>query len=899
MTSTTAACQTDQRRKDVRASPLAGLDFVEVVDAAQTSLQAFFLGKAPKGLTAANVTILGGAPVRVTAFKLHREKDPTLDDWMELTVDRPGDFSTYRLALKALDDQGRPAAAPLAGMDPRYDAVEFSFKASCPSDLDCLNVQACPPTPPASAPVNYLAKDYASFRQLLLDRLAVTMPAWQEAHVPDIGILLVELLAYVGDQLSYYQDAVATEAYLGTARQRISVRRHARLVDYTLHEGCNARAWVSLAAAADAALPAGAFWFSTPAPDIATRGVLQIGDLSPAAMAAIVPFEPLLPDPSQPFPLRVAHNAIAFYTWGDCACCLPIGTTRATLLDRWITPPDGQAEGQRALELNPGDFLLFEEVLGPGTGNPADADPRHRQVVRLTDVTQTVDPLYDTDSGGRPIVHVAWCTDDALTFPLCLSAVMPAPDCSCRDGVSVACGNVMLVDQGLHTAEPLGSVPTLTSAASCPSACSPPSVVVTPGRFRPVLGATPLTWAQPLPPCGCASGLIEQDPRLALPWITLAGVTETAEGTQTSTWAPVPDLLESGPLDRSFVVETDNAGAAHLRFGDGEGGLQPAAGAAFTATYRVGNGPAGDVGAETIVNLVFNTLVEGFAGTTVRNPLPAVGGTASETLDDARALAPYVFRDVIERAVTGDDYGALAADNARRLAERAQLMQARAAVTLMPLSPPPDPRQAEEEAPGEPAALPDLCTVPFRGLQAARGVLHWTGSWYEADVIADPFAGVPADSELCAEIAAYLEPYRRIGHDLAVQPAIYTPLDVGLSICVAPNWLRGQVEAALLSVLGAGWLPNGSPALFNPIGQSFGQGVYTSPIIAAAQAVSGVVDVSLTRLTRLIPGSAPPRQKPDQVPAAGVLQLGRFEIPVLNANTPGQGRLTLTLRGGR
>src|SRR4029077_19199669 len=55
-----------------------------------------------------------------------------------------------------------------------------------------------------------------------------------------------ELLAYVGDHLSYYQDAVATESYLGTARRRISLRRHARLVDYVLHEGCNARAFVCI-----------------------------------------------------------------------------------------------------------------------------------------------------------------------------------------------------------------------------------------------------------------------------------------------------------------------------------------------------------------------------------------------------------------------------------------------------------------------------------------------------------------------------------------------------------------------------------------------------------------------------------------------------------------------------
>ena len=65
--------------------------------------------------------------------------------------------------------------------------------------------------------VNYLAKDYASFRQLILDRLAILMPDWRERHVPDLGIALVELLAYVGDYLSYYQD--------GLPPRPISIRR--------------------------------------------------------------------------------------------------------------------------------------------------------------------------------------------------------------------------------------------------------------------------------------------------------------------------------------------------------------------------------------------------------------------------------------------------------------------------------------------------------------------------------------------------------------------------------------------------------------------------------------------------------------------------------------------------
>ena len=123
------------------------------------------------------------------------------------------------------------------------------------------------------------------------------MPDWQERHVPDLGITLVELLAYVGDYLSYYQDAVATEAYLDTARQRISVRRHARLVDYRLHEGCNARAWV-LRLDNDSDLPdcpQTTFTSSPALPASRSAGpVMKADDLQQVPSDAYEVFEPLV-----------------------------------------------------------------------------------------------------------------------------------------------------------------------------------------------------------------------------------------------------------------------------------------------------------------------------------------------------------------------------------------------------------------------------------------------------------------------------------------------------------------------------------------------------------------------------------------------------------------------------
>ena len=869
-------------------------------------LEVFFLGKAPPNLEAANVRITGGRPVSVASLRLNRQSDPTLDDWMEVDVNQPGDFSLYTLALVKLDENGHPTDAPMDGFDPIYATATFSFKACCPTDLDCRTPQVCPPPARSQPEINYLAKDYGSFRQLILDRLALTMPGWQETHVPDIGIMLAELLAYVGDHLSYYQDAVATEAYLGTARQRISVRRHARLVDYAMHEGCNARAWVTIATDTDTTLPVAAdtetipppFFFCTPFPGVPDGHVLQPADFAKAPPGSFEVFEPLLADPSQQIALRVAHNRINFYTWGDCACCLPKGTTSATLLDHWVTK-DGVMG--RALALVVNDVLIFEEVIGPHTGNPADADPAHRQAVRLTKVTPDVDPLYERDAGGRPVLRIEWCSEDALTFPLCLSAVMPAPDCSCRDGISVARGNVILVDNGATiTGEPLGTVPTESSAVTCPTDCEPSTVVLTPGRFRPPLKQSPLTFAQPLPACFCASAAIAQDPRQALPCITLTGAQNAPQGAVDTIWTARPDLLESGPDDNVFVAEIDNAGQAHLRFGNGDEGRVPDAGTAFSARYRVGNGTAGNAGAETIVYLVFSQPTEGAGNLVPRNPMPAAGGTAVEPMADVRMFAPYAFRDVLERAITADDYAAFAADNARRLAERPQLVR-----VPEPLLPPPangDPLASEEEEPGEADALPaDICLVPFHRLQNAKGTLRWNGSWYEVLVAVDPLGSETADSELLAEIGAYLDPYRRIGHDVTVRAPDYVALDLGLSVCVMPAYLRGQVASALLAVLGTGVLADGALALFNPDNLTFGQGVYVSPIIAAVQAVPGVMEVQVTRLAPYLPGTPPPTAAPDQVPSTGVLTLGPFQIARLDndPNAPANGRLTLLLRGGR
>jgi hypothetical protein len=961
------ACTDRNRRQDVRNATLYGLDYVEV-DEKQRTLEVFFLGRAPAGIEKANVRISGGRKIRdvaVIGLTVTRQRDFSLDDFMEVDLDKYGDFSTYTLSLVALDDKGRPTEAPLPGFDPRYASVDFSFKVDCPNDQDCKPQDDCPPEKRTEPEINYLAKDYGSFRQLLFDRLALTLPDWRESHIPDIGIMLVELLAYAGDQLSYYQDAVATEAYLGTARHRISVSRHCKLVDYTLHEGCNARAFVAIDTDKNASLDPAQFYFCTPLPGLPTTRILQPADILKAAPGSYECFSPLLDDPTKKIDIAAFHSTIQFYSWGDCACCLPKGATSATLTDKWQLPdpppapppapalsPTAPAKtvaakavaeksprkavpapppptvsladppgATRLLALKVGDVLIFEEVVGPKTANPVDADPKHRQVVRLTKVTQSVDPLYHpyTADYGQPVVEIEWCSEDALTFPLCISARMPAPDCDCREGISVARGNVILVDHGVPFGEPLGPVGTLHTAQNCPTDCAPRESTILPAPFRPTLGERPLTFSVPLLSCVCASRLLEQDPRQALPRIALqdsattgamispvAQIPEDINGADKSVWRAKADLLRSGASDRDFVVEIDDSGTAHLRFGNGRAGAQPRAGMSFDAHYRLGNGPAGNVGPDTILCIAFREVTEGIGNLAPRNPLAARGGTVPEPIAEARMFAPQAFRAVLERAITADDYAALAADNARRLAERAAVFAAVAPpVTPAPILDGPitdDTRAAlDEEDDTVSPLIAAGCFTPFRRLQGAKGTLRWTGNWYEAQVAIDPLGSEAADAEFLAEVDGYLEPYRRVGHDLSVKLAAYAPLDLALSVCVQPQALRGQVETDLLATFSNRVLPGGKLGFFHPDRLRFGGGIFASRIVAAAQSVPGVMEVCVLRLARLRPGARVATAKTSEVPPSGVLALAPYEIARLDGDRslPENGRLTLVMRGGR
>jgi hypothetical protein len=619
-------CRTEKRRNEVRkVAGLNGIDYLEV-DPSQTKLTVTFLkADGVAALGANNLRVEGGERIRGVQVVGPPSASGNV---LTVTLDRRGDFSRYTLLLTR-DPTTRD---PPSGFDPLLAAIGFSFKAGCDSDFDCREEAACPPARADEPVIDYLAKDYASFRQLMLDRLTLLLPQWGERNPADLGVTLVEMLAYVGDQLSYWQDAVATEAYLGTARRRISVRRHARLVDYAMHDGCNARAWAQIRVNANGVkLNAGTQLLTQVVglPERITPGSAAALEASRASPAT---FETL-----RDAVLYAPHNRMDFYTWGEAECCLPRGATRATLLD-------GQQPVKR-LHLQAGDVLLLGETKSGGTDEvPALA---RCAAVRLTSVRPAAsDPPRLDPVTSTAVVEIEWHPEDALPFALTVSG---------RPGSQgVALGNIALAQHAEEVVEPIRCDRTV--------------------RFRPALRYPPLTQGAPDPYLGedPADPLTLRSAAAALRW-GLADVQplirlEEGAGANPPRWEPRRDLLGSGPADRHFVAEIDDGGTARLRFGDNQLGLRPEVGSELVARYRIGNGMGGNLGADALVHVLHaDPAVLG-----VRNPLPAAGGVDPESLEEVRVRAPSAFRTQ-QRAVTADDYA--------RMAERHPLVK-RAAASL-------------------------------------------------------------------------------------------------------------------------------------------------------------------------------------------------------------------------
>jgi len=850
--------QHQNRRSKIIDHPfLTGIDYLEVNSKDQHKLHLHFIAKKedssgipsdllPLESAAAKIKIEGG--VRNGNIRVNKVTSKESDAKNVLTIcvtddDGPaegvGDFGVYTLSL-----------VNVANADPLLSRIDFSFKINCPSAFDC-KTDTCSVTEKQDVPqIDYQSKDYASFRRLMLDRLAITMPSWKERNPSDLGIAIIELLAYAADRLSYYQDAVATEAYLGTARRRASVRRHARLLDYPMHDGCNSRVWIAIDLDADSSFEGvklhgpgrldsddiygkTSLWplgerpgdaFLTSIDGMPVDRSLNRAQFEEAITKGAMVFE-IMHD----LTLRSARSRMDFYTWGEDQFCLPKGATNATL---WNI-------GKKIKEndLGWGDVLIFEEVKGPATGDPNDADRSHKHVVRLTGVEFKRDRLLQED-----IIEICWDGEDALPFNLCISnaALSISGASSC---ISVARGNIVLADHGYTVSEILDSPPA--------QGCYYPKLQFGPltmqghardrlGREVPGLDDRPKTF-DPGAPAGNAMFWKMKD---------VLSAVKLADKRRGQLWLPQKDLLRNDRFALDFVAETEEDGSSSLRFGDNICGMRPTG--ELTAIYRIGKGYDGNIGAEAIAHIfLYPFQADGdrsLQGIRVSNPLPARGGQDPEPIDQVRLYAPQAFR-IQERAVNEKDYGEVAQRH------------------------------------------PDV--------QKAIASLRWTGSWHTMFITVDRKGGLPIDQDFKDELIVFLEQFGLAGIDLEIVEPQFVPLEILLTICVTQGYFQSDVEEALMETFNNKSLADGRLGFFHPDNFTFNQDLYLSKVISLACQVPGVkwLDAS-DNGTNLFQRMGRPSNGEIK---SGVIEMGSTEIVRLDndPSSPENGRIRFSMVGGQ
>ncbi|MGA2047767.1 MAG: baseplate J/gp47 family protein [Terracidiphilus sp.] len=613
-----------------------GVDFIELKSVNATTLNLHFLNAVPlkgKGITAA---ISGGD--RIQGITLQAIDDT--HDWgvdadgrpvLALFASEAGDFSEYTITLT-----GGP-------LDINYSSANFSFKALCPSDFDCqATPDCCGPQVPPLPVIDYLAKDFQSFKTALMEFSAARYPTWVEQSEADFGVMFMEALCALADDLSYRQDRVAAESNLLTATQRRSFVSMARLVDYEPQPSTSATTQVLCSVPSSVtSIPAGVLVSAT-GPD-GTTVPFEIGsglaDTNNYAVSSVW-----------------NDGTIQPYWLDDSQRCLECGSTGMWLLnwgfDFTVTSKDGGL----------GTALVIETHL-PGESI--------REVVHVTSWKQAKDEIFKTGGQDTKITYITWSAAEALTRDHDLTATSLS-------------GNLLPATQGQRFSEsfavgtrPAGTTMPLAVIRMGPNgtAAAPNWIVRYPlsrSQVSPaaIVPQPRLTW---LPPAMASDDGGSIDPDIAKPAPEIAVLrtspdpmafqfttslldataTEFAYTVDPAAWRIVGYDADGTPLNWEY----DGDGGDTIRFGDGTFGMQPAEGDVYNVRYRIGLGAAGNVAAGAIQAVA--PASTGFLAA-VRNPFAVSNGQDEETEQHIARMAPQAFRAVQYRAVLAADYQAAA-----------------------------------------------------------------------------------------------------------------------------------------------------------------------------------------------------------------------------------------------
>jgi hypothetical protein len=515
-------------------------------------------------------------------------------------------------------------------IDVFFNSVIFSFAVHCDTGLDCKQKEhECPPEPVIDFPVDYMARDFWSYRKALLDFASLRYPGWKDRLEADAGIMLMEVMCALGDETAYYQDRIGREAYLETATQRRSVRRHARLIDYDIDDGQGAATWLDCTVSGTGlSIPSGINIYAL------ADNREQIDFETGAGLEDYMD--------SVSYPADEELNSLAPYIMDENSACLPVGATEMYL------------EGHHQTVLAAANELAGKWVLLQT--NPQDASiPARRHMARLVKAENTVDLL----NNNHKITRIVWDDVQSLPFEMCMK---------CHFEVH---GNMVPITAGKREKRKFVIGKDHATIERAVEREAHDGTVVYLFSF-PDSNIKPLAWAvnpedEAVPQVHLAE-MLSDDSEVEKPegdWIcrrSLVGTKSSDPDDRHYTlddgmWKEVVDYQRVGKK----IIHKDytSGGGTTIRFGDGEFGRIPSPGAIFQVTYRLGGGAKSNVPADSIIN-IYDASGAIFI-TAIRNPFATTNGRDPESLDRVRNLAPFRFRSITERAVIPYDY-ALAAE---------------------------------------------------------------------------------------------------------------------------------------------------------------------------------------------------------------------------------------------
>lgn len=531
---------------------------------------------------------------------------------LKLTVKPIGDYSTYILSVN------------YQNMDPILSEINFKFRPGC-FNL-CAPDWEPAPKPKEDPVIDYLAKDYDSFKHTMITAMMERVPNWHPTSEADLDQVILEMFSVAADELSDYQDRVMNEAYLGTARKRVSLARHARLMDYHIHQGNQASTWLALKVDDGAEFDLNKVF-------LVWAGSNDIKDMSSIVFMS-----------QRQQHMHHLLNQMGLYTWSDSIPALKAGSITADLK---LTVGGEIAANTVRDFIRDGTIthLLIQERLNPVTGIEAGRDPTKRQLLRLLSGEEGAKTMQDPLT-GEWFVRIWWEEKDKLKNNYCFT--VNCPDGKAED-VSLFHGNLVEVYHG----RPITTVfkEQGTNLAGSNEFYYEMTGWIDEKTEKPderwgticMLPEGPLAYKDTLP-----GGEVP-------PESTLEVEVETPGG-GIDKWDEVISLIHSDNSDEQgdhYIVETDEDGRSLIRFGNGINGKELPEGALVHCSYQIGRGIDGNIGADKLVNfdkITFSQIVECW------NPFDVTNGRFPESIEEIIRRVPEAYRFRQLRAVTLKDY---------------------------------------------------------------------------------------------------------------------------------------------------------------------------------------------------------------------------------------------------